>query len=262
MSVWSSFEFERWLEAGEPVENYMDDDKIINPGTDVIHLYLDATSTVIHLSSVSKFKNLEYLKLCQYVGTELPQTVSTLRNLVFLSINSQPDTSLTSFPEEVCQLEKLQDLKISGQRFTSVSNHITLLQDLHTLDLSRNLINEVPNMSCLTRLQSINLSGNPSVNIDNVLRIDSLRTIDLTGVSTIVYDGTDTRLPGALTTFIYGDSMPDRLKDLWVERNRQVNFPAFRSMVQKKLHEEALKIMEEGRETNDQPGGTTSTGTR
>ena len=149
------------------------------------------------------------------------------------------------FPTGVCELGKLQDLKLTGHRFSTIDTLLYLARDLRTLDLSHNRIVEVPDtLSRLKYLEKLNLSDTITVNIEPILKIDSLRSLDLTYTQVT---GEATKLPGALLAFKFSDTLPESLRTLW-ERSRGVDYPAFHASVLGKLHNEALQIMEEERE--------------
>ena len=247
MSVWSSFEFTRWLDADMPAENYKDaNGSIINPSRDVVYMYLESKVSFQDAHFIANLQALEYLKMSLYDGTSLPFNFMMLQELIFLSISPASETSsLEVFPTAICQLKNLQDLKLSGHRFQHLDSLLYIAYDLHTLDLSNNRIVEVPTtLSRLKHLQRLNLSGNISVNIEPILEIDSLRFLDVTDT---VVTGFATKLPSALTHFLFGkssDSFPESLLYLWNTRE-EVNYTTFHVNVIKKLQQEAYQIMDE-----------------
>ena len=245
--VWSSFEFQHWLDAGMPVENYKDvDGSIINPSKEVVFLSLENVLSRPDAHFIPKLEALESLTISRYVGTSLPFNFYHLQNLGSLSVTSNSsEDGLVGFPTSVCELGKLQDLKLTGHRFSTIDTLLYLVRDLRTLDLSHNRIIEVPEtLSRLKYLEKLNLSDNITVNIEPILKIDSLRSLDLTYTRV---SGESTKLPGALLDFKFSDTLPESLRTLW-EQSQGVDYPSFHAGVLGKLHDEALQIMEEERE--------------
>lgn len=246
---WSSFEYNLWLDAGMPTENYKDSTgNIINPSKDVVFLHLDKILSRPDACFLPKLRGLETLKIDRYIGVVMPFNFSQLENLEFLSITARSDIdSLEYFPSEICHLKKLQDLKISGHRFNIVDRYICLLTNLHTLDLSHNRITKIPeSFSLFPHLEKLNLADNISIDIKPILEIDSLRSLDLTDVQIVT--GMATKLPAALVSLKYNkfsESFPTSLKALWNERSPEVDYATFQATVIRKLRDEALQIMDE-----------------
>jgi hypothetical protein len=233
MSIWSTKEFEQWVksETAPP---------------DVLYLSADKSISSEQATIITTLQTLEYLKMYSYIGKSLPSNFAMLGNLVFLTITSQSeDESFDSFPEEIYQLTKLQHLKISGHRFAQIDTEIGNLQELRTVDFSRNLIRNIPDsFSSLERLQKVNLSGNVNINMNPILAIDSLYSLDLRCVDTIMVQE-NAKLPHSLAYFVYGQSMPDFLKDMWAERSPEIDYPAFQATMVRQLQKEALQVMQE-----------------
>ena len=229
MSIWSSKDFVCWDESE----------------SDAFYLSLDKAISRENVDRIPLLKNLEYLKIFCYIGKSLPVNFATLRNLISLTITpNNKNDSLDTFPSEICQLTKLQNLSISGHQFTSVDPLVGNLQELRFLDLSCNLICDIPeSFASLKRLQTFNLSNNVHIDIDIILKIESLYSLNLSDVYNIT-GGADGQLPESLCEFKYGDSLSNSLKETWIGRN-PINYQTFQANALGQLLKEALQVMHE-----------------
>ena len=233
MSIWSSKEFESWIIQ----ENY-------NEIPDAFYLGLNPITSFEKATAITHLRNLEYLKIYSYIGKSLPYGFFMLQNLTFLTITAHShDESLEIFPPEIYKLTKLLQLKISGHRFNRIDSEIGNLQNLHDLDLSHNLISKIPESFAFLNLTQLNLSHNVSIKMDTILAISSLISLDVRDVDTITSG--NGMIPPSLEIFLYGDSLPEILKDSWDVRGPEINYSLFRAKANKELRAEALEVMED-----------------
>jgi hypothetical protein len=90
--------------------------------------------------------------------TELPESLSTLRQLVSLNLSRN---RLKTFPEWLGQLTQLQSLDLCNNEFTALPESLGQLSQLRSLDLSNNELTALPDsLSQLSKLESLNLQNN------------------------------------------------------------------------------------------------------
>ena len=90
--------------------------------------------------------------------TEVPQSITQLRDLVSLNLSNN---ALTSLPDWIGHFTHLKTLKVSNNRITVIPEAICALQNLETFDLQSNQLATLPDgLSRLSQLRSLRLSHN------------------------------------------------------------------------------------------------------
>ncbi|XP_051011849.1 leucine-rich repeat-containing protein 69 [Acomys russatus] len=107
------------------------------------------------------FDGLQELVLLNLNGnrlTSLPQEISRLRNLTYLSISHN---KLTRIPTELCSLEHLSVLYLNYNQLMCIPDEIKCLHNLQKLFLARNNIDVMPEGIChLKKLRILDIAGN------------------------------------------------------------------------------------------------------
>lgn len=113
---------------------------------------------------VGKLKNLKVL-CCDYnLCFPFPDSIRQLKNLEELSLYQCSDGKEVDFPEVITQLTSLKKLKIGSNSFRTIPQSITKLLQLEELNLGSSLcyVNELPDLSGLTKLKTLHADGNQS----------------------------------------------------------------------------------------------------
>lgn len=166
----------------------LNNNSILMPPEEISHLsVLESLSleynqlTVIPSSIAQLNSSLHFLNLSHNPLTSLSPAVSQLENLRSLWLGH---TGLVSFPEQILSMCNLQHLSLEGNSITCLSrstpigklkelrwfslakNKLNFIEDtfssllhLHTLNLSDNLLTQIPAISCPT-LSNLNLRDN------------------------------------------------------------------------------------------------------
>jgi len=71
--------------------------------------------------------------------------------------------NLTSVPNEILKLTKLNEINLSNNNFTEIPKILFEIPTLNSVDLSNNQINKQPDLDTLNKLHP-NLTGNPITN--------------------------------------------------------------------------------------------------
>jgi tetratricopeptide (TPR) repeat protein len=89
--------------------------------------------------------------------------------------------NMEELPKEICCIEDLRQLTITGKDISSVPSDISQLTTLTSLNLSNNKIASLPDeIGTLTNLKTLNLSGNPLTEIpEGIKNCSSLKKINL-----------------------------------------------------------------------------------
>ncbi|XP_008066682.1 leucine-rich repeat-containing protein 69 [Carlito syrichta] len=103
-------------------------------------------------------QNLILLNLNNNQLTCLPQEVSRLKSLTYMSINHN---QLTNIPRELCFLKNLSELQLNYNQLTCIPEEIKFLMKLQKLFLARNSILVLPKGLCdLKKLRILDIAGN------------------------------------------------------------------------------------------------------
>lgn len=126
--------------------------------------------------NLAVFTELEELSLERVMLTELPDEISSLRQLRGLKLSSN---HIEKLPPWIGILNQLEQLNLSNNRITELPETIGHLQDLRNLDLSRNHITELPESVCLlTKLKELDISMNPITTlpscIDQMVELEAI----------------------------------------------------------------------------------------
>src|SRR3989338_3522530 len=85
----------------------------------------------------------------------------SLKNIEIACVLDLSNQNLTTVPNDITKLTKLNELNLSNNKFTSIPASVLDVSTLITLNLSNNQISKAPqNLGKLTNLQSLNLSEN------------------------------------------------------------------------------------------------------
>lgn len=106
----------------------------------------------------------------------LDQTIFTITNLNLLNIS---DTCLEAIPDNIQRLVNLQTLLLFGNKIQDFNVNITSLSKLKVLDLSRNQLKTIPDLSNMMELTSINFSNNNIEHIAKIGDMPNLISLDL-----------------------------------------------------------------------------------
>ena len=110
--------------------------------------------------------------------TALPASIGTLKHLRTLRASSG---TLTTFPDQICDLATLEHLDASSNMITSycIPPEFHQLRNLQRLDLSSNQIEDVPDcLFELTALTELNLGGNGIVRLpDDIGKLVNLKRL-------------------------------------------------------------------------------------
>ncbi|XP_054374631.1 leucine-rich repeat-containing protein 69 isoform X1 [Pongo abelii] len=103
-------------------------------------------------------QNLILLNLNNNHFTQLPQEVSRLKSLTYMSINYN---QLASIPRELCFLENLVELQVNYNQLICIPKEIKFLKKLQKLLLARNNVGVLPEELCdLKKLRILDIAGN------------------------------------------------------------------------------------------------------
>ncbi|XP_024616190.1 leucine-rich repeat-containing protein 69 isoform X1 [Neophocaena asiaeorientalis asiaeorientalis] len=103
-------------------------------------------------------QNLILLNLNNNQLTWIPQEISRLKSLTYLSINHN---QLASIPRELCFLENLSELQLNYNQLICIPKEINFLKKLQKLLLVRNNIESLPEGLCdLLNLRILDIAGN------------------------------------------------------------------------------------------------------
>ncbi len=104
---------------------------------------------------------------------------ATQGKMIYMTPLLAPD--LTVLPEEICCIEDLKQITITGNNIASIPSGIRQLTELTTLNLSNNKISMLPpEIGFLTNLKTLNLSGNPITEIpEEIKNCTSIKKLNL-----------------------------------------------------------------------------------
>jgi len=99
-------------------------------------------------SPLFELVSLNYLEISDTTLSNIPSGIGKLENLINLALHRN---KIESIPEEIDDLSKLKFMDVSFNKLTSLPSSFTL-SSLHTLNLSNNLLEELPDFSKLVGL--------------------------------------------------------------------------------------------------------------
>lgn len=105
----------------------------------------------------------------------LDKTIFSITNLNLLNIS---DTCLEAIPDDIKKLVNLQTLLLFGNKIQKFNVNITSLSKLKVLDLSRNQLESIPDLSNMKELTSINFSNNLIEDMPTIGDMPNLITFD------------------------------------------------------------------------------------
>lgn len=122
-------------------------------------LLLDGNKLTKFPKPLLSMTGLTYLSLADNGIKSLPDNIEALSSLVNLDLSGN---KLSKLPEHIGLLSNLQYLNLSGNTFReSPPKEIFLLPELHTLDLSDNVLNSIPgDVAKMPTLTVISVEGN------------------------------------------------------------------------------------------------------
>jgi Leucine-rich repeat (LRR) protein len=160
-----------------------DPSKVIN-----LELFIDQTGANYKkfCENISKFSNLRKLYIVDYyaLDVELPEGLWDLKKLEYLSLDNFKNKKVSG----VSKLTELKYLNLDEFNFTAVPEEIFQLKNLVVLDLSMNLIKELPaSMSALTSLRELELTNNCFTGIP--ANIDMFPNLEYLTINNADYSG-------------------------------------------------------------------------
>lgn len=166
--------------------------------------------------------------------TELPSTLSELRQLKTLDISGN---RLATLPESIGALTQLQNLDVSGNGLTGLPDWMCNFPDLRVLRLSYNELGELPeSIGCWTKLQWLTLLDSKLVKLpDSIGRLRGLQVLRASGnllVSVPESLGNLTRLQELDLSYNALNSLPESLQRLtslaalYLHGNHSLELPA------------------------------------
>lgn len=150
-----------------------------SPGSDstVSHLNINDRCEKIHdiIDNLDCFENLENLFIANCILGNFPEQITkfqTLKELSFIGIK-------TNIPDSISLLKNLCYLSIKNNDLESIPDTLGELKSLDTFDCSENKIKELPLSICmLDKLETINCSNNQLTELpDDIGMMSSLRKI-------------------------------------------------------------------------------------
>ena len=119
-----------------------------------------------------------YLDLSGLSLTSLPESISRLTKLQTLNL---ADNNLASLPESIGRLAELQELNLARNGLTSLPESINQLAGLQAMDLWANKLATLPeSIGQLARLQALGLRGNKlAILPESIGRLAGLQALDL-----------------------------------------------------------------------------------
>ena len=132
---------------------------------------------------------LEFLRELWFLENHIQHLPEDIGNLIYLvRIDMENNFSLSSLPESVWELKKLEVLGLGGNNFSSISEKITELPNLKYLFLENNKFTKIPkHIWTLTQLEVLGLGGNnfkeisPKLHEFTQLRFLNLKNLDFLG---------------------------------------------------------------------------------
>jgi hypothetical protein len=108
--------------------------------------------------TLTHLKNLLYLDIGNNLLTSLPSDINRLENLTYLIADQD---SLSGIPESIALLPFLKELQLSGNRIAALPFSIAAMDGLEVLDISINDLTTLPDeWVLLVGLKSLDIGGN------------------------------------------------------------------------------------------------------
>ena len=139
--------------------------------TDLDLVAVDVEKLPDSIGSLKLLKNLELNNL--YYLTELPASIGNMENLERLKIRDV--SALTALPASIGNLKLLKYLSVRGSKLlTALPESIGNLQQLEELDISNTAVTELPDLSRLGKLRTLDIRG---LNLSDAARaqVEALR---------------------------------------------------------------------------------------
>ena len=114
----------------------------------------------------------------------LPLSLGSLHELRYLNISAN---RFSQFPEPVCHMVGLAELRATDNQLTELPGSITRLSRLRELHLRNNRLRSLPSdLGALSELRQLDLRGNPIETLpDSILEMPKLEKLDLRWVNTL-----------------------------------------------------------------------------
>jgi internalin A len=163
----------------------------------------DELSRVAALIEEARREQAIELHLIRQDLTELPDSISQLTQLQYISLNSN---RLTKLPDSIGKLTNLEALYLYDNQLADLPDSIGNLTQLQILDLSNNQLTELPDsIGLLTNLEELYLDGNQLVALPESLQ-------NLTALKSLYLHGNDgLGLPAEVLGSSWEDILGDKL---------------------------------------------------
>jgi Leucine-rich repeat (LRR) protein len=144
----------------------------------IVRIASDAYHSHFSTGKINWFKGIKVLELRgNFSGSNkfqsIPNNIDDLQDLEELTIIR---TEISSVPESLFNLKNIKKLNLSGNKLTSISEKISQLTKLESIDLSQNKLEQVPDsLSALNNLTSIKVYDNPFKNISDFIAFHTYR---------------------------------------------------------------------------------------
>jgi len=153
--------------SAEVIKTLKNIDIVTFAGYQITQETIDAFSTLTNVKKIDFNQcgydlNLNFSKL---------KNMKSLTKLIISYYNgNSPSQPLGEFPESLCQIKQLKELKVRDQ-LTFIPKCINKLKNLENLDLSNNEIKEIPSeLGDLSKLKYLDLSENDLTTISSSLK--------------------------------------------------------------------------------------------
>lgn len=127
--------------------------------------------------------NFPELKVIEAISCELssiPESINELKKLEELNLNK--NYKITYLPENIVQLSQLKSLRINYNKLKFLPKDIGNLKRLEVIEVSGNNLNDIPQSICdLSQLRVLHLGANKLTQVpENIGKLSNLRELELT----------------------------------------------------------------------------------
>jgi internalin A len=128
--------------------------------------------------SLSQLKQLRSLTVCHHQLTTLPESLGQLTQLESLDLSNNV---LIRLPESLGNLKQLKTLRVGGNRLTALPESLGQLTQLQSLELTRNELVALPeSLGDVRQLETLSADGNRLTTLpESLTRLAQLQSLDL-----------------------------------------------------------------------------------